>query len=219
MMVNINNEQQTQKHGTNNTSNNNDNDIRSHSGSFCLAVCIISSKMKKHEKPKKPLAKAQMAIPGDPSRRRMTYLHRTMGDGRRDTTPQGFVGNKDFYDRERLVECGMPRLMGHPEASDEGTCYPISTHEQMEAAYERVGASCQMILDLHDRLQGKQLKAGLSLKQVVEFQNELVDVAEHIMTVTTSTHEAQRNTSEVREADHEISAQIQLILLYLICGT
>ena len=109
--------------------------------------------------------------------------------------------------------------MGHPEASDEGTCYPISTHEQMEAAYERVGASCQVILDLHDRLQGKQLKAGLSLKQVVEFQNELVEIAEHIMTVATSTHEAQKTTSEVRKADHEISAQIQLILVCLICGT
>ena len=76
-----------------------------------------------------------------------------------------------------------------------------------------------MILDLYDRLRGKQLKAGLDLKQVVEFQNELVEIAEHIMTVTASTHEAQRTTSEVRKADHEISAQIQLILVYLICGT
>ena len=61
----------------------------------------------------------------------------------------------------------------------------------MEEAYERVGASCHMILDLYDRLRGEQLKAGLDLKQVVEFQNELVETAEHIMTVATSTHETQ----------------------------
>ena len=76
-----------------------------------------------------------------------------------------------------------------------------------------------MILDLYDRLQGKHLKAGLSMEEVTEFQNEPIDVAEHIRTITTSTHEAQRTTSEVRKADHEISAQIQLILVYLICGT
>ena len=62
-------------------------------------------------------------------------------DGRRDTTPQGFVGNKNFYDREQRVECGMPKLKGHPEASDEGISFPINTQEQMDAALERVGAS------------------------------------------------------------------------------
>ena len=76
-----------------------------------------------------------------------------------------------------------------------------------------------MVLDLHDRMKGKKLKAGLSMEEVTEFQNVLIGLAEHVETITVKTHNDQKTASEVRQADHEISAQIQLILVYLICGS
>ena len=169
MMININIEQQRHKHGTNITSNNDDNDIRSHSGSSCLAVSDIQAKMMKHRTPTKPSAKPQVAIPGRTGKRHATYLHRTFG--RRDTTPRGFVGSTELYHRERpqTSSSSMPKLMGHPEASDAGTSFPIDTLDQLDAALARVGSACQVVLDLNDRMKGKKLKAGLSMEEVPEF--------------------------------------------------
>ena len=86
----------------------------------------------------------------------------------------------------------------------------------MDIARKRVGASCQLVLDLYERLQGQRLKSGLDMQDVTEQQNKYIEIAEHTLDVVAQIDDSQMLDADVRKADHEISMQICLILTYLV---
>ena len=111
----------------------------------------------------------------------------------------------------------MPSIMERSEVGDAEVSYPIDTFEHLQEAFARVGTVCQVMLELNDRIQGKQLRSGMTLEEVTELQDEFISIADEIEQVTMRIHEEHKITSEVRKADFEVASQIQL-LLYTIIG-
>ena len=114
----------------------------------------------------------------------------------------------------------MPKLVAPPDTDEEEEIrYSIRTPEAMDIARKRVGASCQLVLDLYERLQGKHLKPGSNMQDITGRQNGFIEIADHLMDVVAHTHDSHELDSDVRKADHEVSTQMCLILTYLIKAT
>ena len=119
---------------------------------------------------------------------------------------------------EMYFRSPMPSILERSEVGDAEVSYPIDTFEQQQEALARVGAVCQVMLELNDRIQGKQLCSGMTLEEVTELQDEFIGIADEIEQITMRIHEEHKITPEVRKADFEVASQIQLLLYHIISG-